>query len=108
MWITSKLVTLKTWEIEFLDEENAAMGMSLLDAMMTIKHPTNLWFSLSHLIDKHWKDDCYIVTCLKLVGSFVHAMIAALLLYLQWMLEARYECLATNQVPKLFKPVVQI
>jgi len=78
-WITSKLVTLKTWEIEFFDEKNAAMGMSLWDAITSIKHMANQRF---HLIDKHWKDECYIVMCLKSADSFVHAIIAALLLYL--------------------------
>jgi len=28
-WTTTKLITLKTWEIEFLDERNKDMGMSL-------------------------------------------------------------------------------
>jgi len=36
-WTTSKLVMLKTWEIKFLDKENATMGMSLHNAMMAIK-----------------------------------------------------------------------
>jgi len=44
---SSKLVTLKTREIEFLDEETIAMGMSLWDTMMSIKHPSNPQFSLS-------------------------------------------------------------
>jgi len=38
--ITSKLITLKTWEIEFLDKTNKIMGVSLQDAMMFLKHPT--------------------------------------------------------------------
>jgi len=59
LWITSKLVTLKTWEIEFLDDTNKYMGLSLQDAMMSLKHPANPRFSLFHSIDKHWKDDCY-------------------------------------------------
>jgi len=40
-WTTAKLVTLKMWEIEFLNKCNWEMGMSLQDAMMSIKHPTN-------------------------------------------------------------------
>jgi len=38
----TKLVTLKTWEIKFLNEQNWEMGMSLWDAMMSIKHPANI------------------------------------------------------------------
>jgi len=41
MWTTTKLIMLKTWEIEFLDECNPVMGVSLQDAMMAIKHPAN-------------------------------------------------------------------
>jgi len=44
-WITSKLVTLKTWEIDFLDEPNKLMGISLHDAIMSLKHPANPCFS---------------------------------------------------------------
>jgi len=46
-------VTLKTCEIEFLDEENIAMGISLQDAMMSIKHLANPQFSLFCSINKH-------------------------------------------------------
>jgi len=102
-WITSKLVTLKTWEIEFLDNTNKYMGFSLQDAMMSLKHPANPRFFLFHLIDKHWKDNCYLVTCLKSADSLVHAMIAALLPYLKWTLEAKHGKIATAQVPKWFK-----
>jgi len=83
MWTTTKLVTLKTWEIEFLDKENTSKGMSLRDAMISIKHPTNPQFSLFHSINKHWKDDCYLITYLKLADSLLHAMIAVLLPYLK-------------------------
>jgi len=41
MWTITKLIMLKTWEIEFLDECNPVMGVSLQDAMMAIKHPAN-------------------------------------------------------------------
>jgi len=82
-WITSKLVTLKTWEIEFLDNTKKYMGLSLWDAMMSLKYLANPRFSLFHLINKHWKDDCYLVTCLKSLDSLAHAMIAALLPYLK-------------------------
>jgi len=49
-WITTKLVLLR--EIEFLDKENKTVGMSLHNAMMSIKHPASPWFSLFHSIDK--------------------------------------------------------
>jgi len=107
-WMTSKLVTLKTWEIEFLDETNKYMGVSLRDAMMSLKHPSNPRFSLFHLIDKHWKDNCYLITCLKSADSLAHAMIAALLPYLKWTLEAQYGKIATAQVPKWFKPAAHL
>jgi len=50
-WIMTKLVLLKTWEVEFLDKWNPMMGMSLRDAIMAIKHPANPHFSLFHSID---------------------------------------------------------
>jgi len=107
-WTTTKLITLKTWEIKFLDEHNRDMGMSLRDAMMAIKHPANPRFSLFHSIDKHWKDDCYVVTCLKSADSLAHAMIAALLPYVKWTLEAKFGKVATSQVPKWFKPTARL
>jgi len=60
-WMTTKLITLKTWEIEFLYKQNWEMGMSLHDAMMSIKHTANPRFSLFHSINKHWKDDCSVI-----------------------------------------------
>jgi len=107
-WTMMKLIILKTWEIEFLDEQNQEMGMSLRDAMMSIKHPVNPCFSLFHSIDKHWKDDCYVVTCLKLADSLAHAMIAALLPYVKWTLKAKFRKVATLQVPKWFKPTARL
>jgi len=95
LWITSKLVTLKTWEIEFLDNTNKYMRVSLQDAMMLLKHPANPRFSLFHSINKHWKDDCYLITCLKSADSITHAMIAALLPYLKWTLEVKHSKIAT-------------
>jgi len=68
-----KLVLLKTWEIEFLNECNPMMGMSLRDTMTAIKHlATNPCFLLFHSIDQQWKDNCYIITMSKvgrLLGS---------------------------------------
>jgi len=107
-WTMTKLVLLKTWEIEFLDKRNPKMGMSLRDAMMAIKHPANPHFSLFHSIDQHWKDDCYVVTCLKLADSLAHVVIAALLPYLTWMLEKQHGKVASAQVPKWFKPAARI
>jgi len=70
--------------------ENTDMGVSLHDAMMAIKHLASPCFSLFHMIDHHLKDDCYIVTYLKLAGLLAHTMIAALLPYVKWMLEAHH------------------
>jgi len=75
------------------------MGISLCNAMMSIKHPANPCFLLFLL-----KDNCYIITCLKSVDSLSHAMIAALLPSLKWMLEAKHGRVTTMQVPKWFKP----
>jgi len=72
--------------------------------MMAIKHPANPRFLLFHLIDQHWKDNCYIITCLKSANSLAHVMIAALLPYVKWILEARHGKVTTSQVPKWFKP----
>jgi len=51
MWTMTKLVTLKTWEIEFLDKCNWDMGISLCDVMMELKHLANPCFSLFHSIN---------------------------------------------------------
>jgi len=100
-------VTLKMWEIEFLDEQSREMGMSLHDVMMAIKHPANPRFSLFHSINQHWKDKCYIITCLKLADSLARTMIAALLPYVKWTLEVKYGKAAQSQVPKWFKPAAR-
>jgi len=84
------------------------MGVSLRDAMMSLKHPSNPRFSLVHSIDKHWKDDCYLITCLKSADLLTHTMIAALLPYLKWTLEAKHGKIATAQVPKWFKPAARM
>jgi len=52
-WLSRKLVQIKTWEIELLDDKSELLGLSLHDAMMTICHPTNKKFTLFHTIDKH-------------------------------------------------------
>jgi len=99
---------LKKWEIEFLDEQSKEMGMCLHDTMMAIKHPANPRFSLFHSINRHWKDECYIITCLKLADSLDHMMIAALLPYVKWTLEVKYGKVVQFQVPKWFKPAARI
>jgi len=89
-----------TWEIEFLDEVNSTMGFFLWDMMMVLKHPSNPRFSIFHLIDKHWKDDCPILMVLKSAESVAHAMIAAMLPYLVWMYKVDFRRTATSQIPK--------
>jgi len=44
------------------------------------------------------------ITYLKSADSLVHVMIAMLLPYIKWMLEAKYRKVAQSQVPKWFKP----
>jgi len=51
-WSSSKLVFIKTWEIELLDSQNMHLFMSLRDVMMTIWHPSNEKFALFHSINK--------------------------------------------------------
>jgi len=53
-WMSGKLVQIKTWEIELLDDKNEDLGMTLRDAMMDLRHPTNNKFNLFHTIDKHF------------------------------------------------------
>jgi len=83
-WNRTKLTYIKTWEIELLDSHSGLLGMSLQDAMMSIRHPTNEKFALFHSIDKSWRETCHILTVLKSAESYAHAMISALLPYLQW------------------------
>jgi len=83
-WLSGKLIQIKTWEIELLDDESEELGMTLRDAMMDLHHPTNQKFALFHTIDKHFRDNCYVLTVLKLAESHAHAMIAAMLPYLLW------------------------
>jgi len=83
-WLSGKLIQIKTWEIELLNDESKELGMTLHDAMMDLRHPTNQKFALFHTIDKHFRDNCYVLTVLKLAESHAHAMIAAMLPYLLW------------------------
>ncbi len=84
-WLSGKLVQIKTWEIELLDDKSNILGMTLRDAMMDLHHPTNKKFALFHTIDKHFRDACYVLTVLKSAESHAHAMIAAMLPYLLWL-----------------------
>jgi len=58
--------------------------MMLWDAIMELHHPMNKHFNLSHSIDKHFRDQCYVLMVLKSAESQAHAMIAAMLPYLLW------------------------
>jgi len=49
-----------------------------------------------------------VVTCLKSADSLAHVMIAALLPYVKWTLEAKFGKVATSQVPKWFKPTAHL
>jgi len=53
-WTSGKLITIKTWEIELLDDESEDLGTTLREAMMDLWHPTNKKFNLFHTIDKHF------------------------------------------------------
>jgi len=83
-WLSGKLVEIKTWEIELLDDKSEELVMTLRDAMMALHHPTNPKFALFHSIDKHFRDACYVLTVLKSAESQAHSMIAAMLPYLLW------------------------
>jgi len=57
-----KLSYIKTSEIELLDSQSGLLGMPLWDAMMSIQHPMNPKFALFHLVNKSWREWCYILT----------------------------------------------
>jgi len=78
--------------------------MLLHDAMMTIHHPSNSKFALFHLVDKSWREVCHILTTLKLAESYAHAMISALLLFLQWKFAKEKGNQAGPLITKWFKP----
>jgi len=85
MWLSGKLVQIKTWEIELLDDKSEELGMTLRDAMMDLHHLMNKKFALFHTINKHFRDACYVLTVLKSAELHAHVMIAAMLLYLLWL-----------------------
>ncbi len=64
-WLSRKLIQIKMWEIELLDDESELLGLSLCDAMMTIHHPTNKKFTLFHTINKHFCEKCHVLMVLK-------------------------------------------
>jgi len=103
-WTCTKLTFIKTWEIELLDSRSGLLGMSLRDAMMDIRHPTNDKFALFHSIDKSWRETCHILTVLKSAESYAHAMISALLPYLQWKVCKTKSDQAGPIISKWFKP----
>jgi len=65
MWLSGKLIQIKTWEIELLNDKSKELGMTLRDAMMELHHPMNKCFNLFHSIDKHFQDQCYVLMVLK-------------------------------------------
>jgi len=95
---------IKTWEIELLDSRSGLLGLSLRNAMMDIRHPTNTKFALFHSIDKSWREACHILTILKSAESYAHAMISALLPYLQWKVCKTKSDQAGPIISKWFKP----
>jgi len=53
-WLSGKLIHIKTWEIELLDDGSEELGMTLWDAMIDLCHPMNKKFNLFHSVDKHF------------------------------------------------------
>jgi len=106
-WNQTKLTFIKTWEIELLDSRSSLLGLSLRDAMMDIRHPTNAKFTLFHSIDKSWREACHILTVLKSTELYAHAMISALLPYLQWKVCRAKSDQAGPIISKWFKPEAQ-
>jgi len=99
-----KLTYIKTWEIKLLDSHSGLLGLSLRDAMMLIRHPTNAKFALFHSINKSWRETCHILTVLKLAELYTNAMISALLPYLQWKVCKEKSNQAGPIISKWFKP----
>jgi len=103
-WNQMKLTYIKTWEIELLDSHSGLLSLLLRDAMMSIHHPTNEKFALFHSIDKSWREACHILMVLKSAESYAHAMISALLPYLQWKVCKAKSNQAGPIISKWFKP----
>jgi len=58
--------------------------MTLRNALMDLRCPTNKKFNLFHTINKHFWEKCHILMVLKSAESQAHVMIAAMLPYLLW------------------------
>jgi len=106
-WLSGKLIQIKTWEIELLDNESEDLGMTLHDTMMDLHHPMNSKFNLFHSIDKHFCDKCPVLTMLKSVELQAHAMIAAMLPYLLWQHAQSQAGPKALALKKWFKPEAQ-
>jgi len=103
-WNCTKLTFIKTWEIKLLDSRSGLLGLSLRDVMMAIRHPTNAKFALFHSIDRSWRDASHILMVLKSAESYAHAMVLALLPYLQWKVCKAKSDQAGPIIAKWFKP----
>jgi len=92
-------------EIELLDDESKILRMTLQDAMMELKHPTNKKSTLFHLIDNHFREQCLILMVLKSAESLAHTMITAMLPYLLWQQAQSQPGPKASALNKWFKPV---
>jgi len=106
-WLLGKLIQIKTWEIELLDDESEELGMTPCNAMMDLRHPTNKKFNLFHSIDKHLHDKCHILTVLKSAESQAHTMITAMLPYLLWQHAQSKPGPKASALKKWFKPAAR-
>jgi len=106
-WLLGKLIQIKTWEIELFDDKSEELGMTLRNAMMELRHPTNQKFNLFHSIDKHFRDTCYVLTVLKSAESHAHAMIAAMLPYLLWLHAQSQPSPKASALKKWFSPAAR-
>jgi len=77
-WKKAKLVYTEILEIKLLDDHSETLKMSLWYAMMMLCHPMNTKFTLFYLVD------CSQMMVCKSVESYTHAMISALIPFLQW------------------------
>jgi len=82
--------------------------MLLWDMMMMIHHPSNPKFALFHSVDKSWREVCYILTILKLAESYAHAMISALLPFLQWKFTKERGDQVASLIAKWFTPTAWV
>jgi len=106
-WLLGKLIQIKTWEIEFLDDESKELCMTLRDVMMDLRHRLNKRFNLFHLIGKHFCKKCHVLTMLKSMESQAHTMIAVMLPYLLWQHAQSKLGLKASALKKWFKPAAR-